>query len=181
MSNKQRKVFIAEAVIVFVILAAILLSQLIGTVDVAQDLGELRTVDNLNGKIIGTVPDSEWTESAHEMWPSSVFHEAGSVNDLAQLTMNRTIDAFLVSRSEVADILLAYPELTAMLRDISTLPDLKTLECQDTYIENLNISNNVYLRGLIFNTSAHYLPGVIYYSYGTDYLLKFDNDVTIYY
>ncbi len=65
--------------------------------------------------------------------------------------------------------------------DISTLPDLKTLECQDTYIESLNISNNVYLRGLIFNTSAHYLPGVIYYSYGTDYLLKFDNDVTIYY
>lgn len=65
--------------------------------------------------------------------------------------------------------------------DISTLSDLKTLECQGTYIESLNISNNVYLRGLIFNTSAHYLPGVIYYSYGTDYLLKFDNDVTIYY
>lgn len=124
MSNKQRKVFIAEAVIVFVILAAILLSQLIGTVDVAQDLGELRTVDNLNGKVIGTVPDSEWTESAHEMWPNSVFHEAGSVKDLAQLTVNRTIDAFLVSGSEVADILLAYPELTAMLRDISTLPDI---------------------------------------------------------
>ena len=41
MTGKEKKIFIAEAVIVFVILAAILLTQLIGTVEAAfQELSE---------------------------------------------------------------------------------------------------------------------------------------------
>ena len=126
MSKKERKVFIAEAVIVFVLLAAILLTQLIGTVDVAQSLGGLRTEKDLDGKIIGTAPDSAWTEEARAMWPNAVFQDAASVSDLPEMTVNGTIDAFLASPDAVADILLAHPELTVILRNISDVADIST-------------------------------------------------------
>ncbi len=119
MTGKEKKIFIAEAVIVFVILAAILLTQLIGTVEVAQRRGEWRTVEDLNGRIIGTAADSVWEEDARELWPDSVFREAGSVTDLPKMTADGNVDAFMVSEDEVEDIILAYPELTAMLRDIT--------------------------------------------------------------
>ena len=128
MTGKEKKIFIAEAVIVFVLLAAVLLTQLIGTVEIAQRRGEWRTVEDLNGRIIGTAADSVWTEEALELWPDSVFRGANSVADLPKMTVDGIIDAFMVSESEVADILLAYPELTAMLRDISSLSEITSAQ-----------------------------------------------------
>ena len=45
MPKKQRSVLYAEILLVFVLLAAVLLTQLVGTVDVAQSRGEWRTPD----------------------------------------------------------------------------------------------------------------------------------------
>ena len=124
MSKKERKVFIAEAVIAIVLLAAILLPQIIGTVDVAQSRGEWRTVKDLDGKIIGIVPGSVWTEKAREMWPNAVFREVPGDADLPKMTEGGTIDAFLASPDEVADILRAHPQLTVLLRNISDVADI---------------------------------------------------------
>lgn len=123
MSKKERKVFIAEAVIVIVLLAAILLPQMIGTVDVAQSLGEWRTVKDLDGQTIGIVSGSVWTEEAREMWPNAVFRDVPGDADLPKMTESGTIDAFLASPDEVADILRAHPQLTVLLRNISDVPD----------------------------------------------------------
>jgi len=65
--------------------------------------------------------------------------------------------------------------------NISALTKLQILDCRGTYIQTLNISNNVYLRGLIFNTSPVRDGATIKYSYGDAYLLWYNYDVRIYY
>lgn len=65
--------------------------------------------------------------------------------------------------------------------NISTLTKLQVLDIRGTYIQSLDISNNVYLRGLIFNTNPVRDGYTIKYSYGDAYLLWYNYDVRIYY
>ena len=65
--------------------------------------------------------------------------------------------------------------------NISALTKLQVLDIRGTYIQTLNISNNVYLRGLIFNTNPVRDGYTIKYSYGDAYLLWYNYDVRIYY
>jgi len=69
--------------------------------------------------------------------------------------------------------------LTAL--DVSTLKELKVLDIRGTNISTLNVSNNVYLRGLIVNTTPVRSGGTVKYSYGNDYLLWYNYDVRVYY
>lgn len=69
--------------------------------------------------------------------------------------------------------------LTAL--DVSTLKELKVLDIRGTNISTLNVSNNVYLRGLIVNTTPVPDGATVKYSYGNDYLLWYNYDVRIYY
>lgn len=65
--------------------------------------------------------------------------------------------------------------------NISTLTDLRILECYGTRISVLDIRNNVYLRGLIYNTVPYVQSGVVTYSYSDTYLLRYNYGVRLYY
>ncbi len=112
-----KRVLYAEILIVFVLLAAVLLTQLVGTVDVAQSRGEWRTPDDLKDKVIGMTP--VWETETMNMWPYATYIVPDQASDLPNLLMQGTIDAFLANRQEAESIQIGYPELTVMLQDMS--------------------------------------------------------------
>jgi len=114
--NKERNILIAEIIIVILIILAILLPQLIGTVSVAQSGGEWKTYDDLNGKVIGITEGSGFENAASDLLlnDNDIFYGADYA-ELARLTEEGVTDAFLVYDEDKQDILDKYPRLTAMI------------------------------------------------------------------
>ncbi|MBR5091540.1 MAG: ABC transporter permease subunit, partial [Ruminiclostridium sp.] len=113
--NKERNILIAEIIIVVLIILAILLPQLIGTVNTAQGSGEWKDYGDLNGKIIGISDDPGLREFADSIWDDYEIYSSADRDELAGLTEEGVTVAFLVYSEEKQDILDKYPQLTAYI------------------------------------------------------------------
>ena len=115
MKRKERKILTAELLIVAAVVLAVLLTQLIGTISVAQEKGSWRSPEDLNGKTIGAAAGSELLSVSAEIWPDSEIYEAGDAAELPALLSEGGIDGFLASGKDAPGILKSYPRLTAMI------------------------------------------------------------------
>ena len=114
--NKERNILIAEVVIVILIILAILLPQLIGTVSIVQSGGELKSYDDLKGKVIGITEGSDFEDAAADKLLNDNDVLFGADNtELARLAEEGVIDAFLVYDEDKQDILDKHPRLAAMI------------------------------------------------------------------
>ena len=113
--NGKYNILIAEILIIIVIISAVLLSQLIGTVDVSKTRGEWKSIEDLNGKIIGAVKGSELDTITMEKLNNSEMYYVSDFSELPKLTAEGTIDAFLVYEEQKDEILAEYPQLTSMI------------------------------------------------------------------
>ncbi len=114
-SKKERRIIIAELVILFAVILAFLLPQLIGTVDIAQKRGEWKSYSDLNGKIIGAVEDSALEAESRQKWPDSEIYTVSDASELPGLAKQGTIDAFLAENDTTDEIFDRFPELTTMI------------------------------------------------------------------
>ena len=114
--KKKRNIIIAEVVIVLLIILAILLPQLIGTVSIVQSGGELKSYDDLKGKVIGITEGSDFEDAAADKLLNDNDVLFGADNtELARLAEEGVIDAFLVYDEDKQDILDKHPRLAAMI------------------------------------------------------------------
>lgn len=121
MKGNERKILISEIIIVISIIIISLLPQLVGTVQIAKEKGDLKIYEDLNGHTIGAVNGSELYSVSAETWPDSTIYGTDDISELPELITDGTIDAFLASNEEAQDIIKNFPELTIMINNLDTL------------------------------------------------------------
>ncbi len=142
--NKERNILITEIIIVIVIALAILLPQLIGTVDVSLATGEMKNYDDLKGKVIGVVKDSDIEDSADDIIEDCEIHYGKNYDELAQLTTDGKINAFLIYEKDVKKILDSYPKLAMMINTNSDAISYKEDSENKIISVIINTSNYAY-------------------------------------
>ncbi len=137
-TEKERRLLIAEVLILAAAILAVLLPQLIGTVSRVREPGDIKREEDLNGRVIGAVSGSGLETQSRERWSESEIYYAAESSELPKLAADGTIDAFLAPSEEVRAILASNPELTALPDDGNKelVPDGEDAEERVTVIIN---------------------------------------------
>ena len=118
MENGKRKNFsllLTECLIVVIIVLAVLLPQLIGTVTISGAGGDWRRYDDLQGKTIGVTDDAVLSELKDDWWKDSEIYHAQDIFELAGLVSDGELDALVIPAEEMQSVLDRFPQLTRML------------------------------------------------------------------
>ena len=118
MENGKRKNFsllLTECLIVVIIVLAVLLPQLIGTVTISGAGGDWRRYDDLQGKTIGVTDDAVLSELKDDWWKDSEIYHAQDIFELAGLVSDGELDALVIRAEEMQSVLDRFPQLTRML------------------------------------------------------------------
>ena len=112
--QKERRILLAEAAIILVVLLASLLPQVTGPVSAGKERGALRSTADLNGRVFGAAAGSELEALCKKRWPAASIVEVQDPAALPEMTEDGVIDAFLAMRPEAEAILEAHPRLTVL-------------------------------------------------------------------
>lgn len=114
MKKAQKKVLRAEIVIVFVLLLAVLLPQLIGTTESKTDKGTITSASDLNGKKFVSVTGSIYSDYVEKFFPDSECIYVSDWSDLGVNVEQGKAEAFLIEKSSVEEMKKSFPQLVAL-------------------------------------------------------------------
>ncbi len=113
--QKKHSLLLAEILIIVLVVLAVLLPQLTGSVMIARAGGEWKRYDDLRGEILGVTDDAILSEFQEDWWKESEIYHAPDNDELVRLVLDNKIDALAVRDDEKQQILDQYPQLTQML------------------------------------------------------------------
>ncbi|MBO5485419.1 MAG: ABC transporter permease subunit [Eubacterium sp.] len=114
MKKAQKKILRAEIVIVFVLLLAVLLPQLIGTTESKTDKGTITSASDLNGKKFVSVTGSIYSDYVEKFFPDSECIYVSDWSDLGVNVEQGKAEAFLIEKSSVEEMKKSFPQLVAL-------------------------------------------------------------------
>ena len=115
---KNKKILIAEILVIFIIASALLLPNLIGTTEVETTDGYILSTEDLNSHVIGRMNDENEKQIISDFIVDAKQKEFQSIEDETKAIKNKEIDAFICKYDEATAVAQSNKDLVIFYRPL---------------------------------------------------------------